>query len=290
MIACGGICVPNNISFLKLGKKNRRGFEQFFNGLSQKEFSLNDICFGIIDGEQPCGVVVLKKDSKTLIIDSIEIDYAVEDIENTMKEVLSGIVENVHDWGFEDLSLKYSDNSPGIRKSILRKAGFVSFKEEAKVYSISDFSLGTLLRDGPDAITMRAECVRLLKEKRARIFNLAPETAVEKYKELSPDPAFSFLTLNENGEVGGCSIVSTLPDGTHYLSELISYDGNSDDMIGLLFLSLSNIFMDIYPGGEFFIPAVKPYIITVFRFLLAPLEDGIEQQRIFTATTKNDNN
>ncbi len=277
--------MPYNISFMKLGKKNRIGFEKYFNIQRNSVFSIKDYCFGIMNDEKPLGVVILKSDKTRLIIDSIEIDYEADDIEEIMQEVLCGLVGSVNDWGFEDLIYKCSDITPGIKIGALKKAGFKSVKEEAVVYSISAYSLGTLLRDGPDAIMMRTECVRILNATKARIFSLASNEVVENYKELGADPEYSFLTLDEEGNVEGCSIVSTLSDGTHYLSELYYCNGNSDDIMGLLYLSLSKIFMDISPDGEFFIPAVKPYIITIFQYLLSPLDQVIEKQRIFTATT-----
>ena len=273
----------NSCGFIKLGKKNRSDFEGFSPDLKDRSISKDEFVFGILRDDSPCGVVELKKNEDVLSVSSIWIDYSSDDIKGLMTDVLCSLSENVKDWGFDSLSLRYTDDTPGITKAGLKKAGFSEITEEARVYKVSAYALGILLKEGPDSGMMRTESVRILDEERARVFALAPEKASGLFKELDPDKDLSFLTLDENGEAGCCSCISVLPDGSFYLSGLYSMDGNNDNLMGVLYLSLAAVFMKIEPFGELYFPAVNPYLNTVSEFLLSPLKGGVEKQRVFIA-------
>ncbi len=273
----------NSCEFIKIGKRNRSDFEGFSPDLMNRRISGDGFLFGILRGDIPCGVIDLKKNKSVLSVSSIWIDYESDDVEELMTDVLCSLSENLRGWGFESLFLRYTDDTPGITKAGLKKAGFSEVTEEARVYRVGAYALGILLRDGPDSGMMRMESVRILDEEKARVFSLAPEKVSDLFKELNPDKDLSFLTLDEKGEAGCCSCISVLPDGSYYLSGLYNMDGNNDDLMGVLYLSLAAVFMQIEPSGEFYFPAVNPYLNSISEFLLSPLKGGVEKQRVFIA-------
>ncbi|MCR5746925.1 MAG: hypothetical protein K6G03_04400 [Lachnospiraceae bacterium] len=279
--------MSNRLDFIILGKKNRAVFEPFYPELDSKGSSPDEYLFGVMNGDEPYGVVLLKKDKKTLIISQISIDYTAENMTEILTAVLKGLIANIRGWGAEILSIKYTDNDIGITKRILKDAGFTEFKEEARVYRIDAYSLGSLLRDGPDSETLRSESVRILDLEKTRVFSLAPEKITDLYAGLIPEPRFSFLTLDQENKVGCCSIISKLADGTLYLSGLYNYGSDNADLMGVFYLSLASVFMEIEPDGEFYIPAINPRIKNIAEYFISPLKSEIEKNRIYSATAKN---
>ena len=278
--------MSNNCVFIKLGNKKRPDFESFSPYLKEGRPSRDEYRFGIIRDAKPCGVIEVKKSGDGLSVSSIWIDYSSDDVKELMTDVLCALPDNVKGWGFNGLSMRYTDDMPGITRAGLKKAGFSEIVEESRVYRIGAYALGLLLRDGPSSEMMRMESVRILDDGKTRVFSLAPPEVSGLFKELDPDPELSFLTLDGKGGSGCCSSVSALPDGSFYLSGLYCLDGNNDDLMGVLYLSLAAVFMKIEPSGEFYIPAVNPYFNTVSEFLLSPLRGGVEKQRILTASMK----
>ncbi|MCR4590387.1 MAG: hypothetical protein K5668_06175 [Lachnospiraceae bacterium] len=273
-----------DLEFIKLGNKNKFGFESFLPDPVTGYVPSGEFCFGVSKDEKKYGVVELKKNGKDITVSGIWIDYSAENTHELLTDIMGALIENADAWGFGSVSCNFTDDEPGITGKVLKNAGFTGFKEMARVFRIDAYSMGTLLRDGQDFVMMRRESVRILDEGRARVFHLAPEKVTAQFVNLVPEPHLSFLTLNEDDTVGSSVCVSALSDGSLYLSDISCTDGELRDLEGLLYLCFSAVFMEIYPNGEFYFPAVNPYLNNITEHILSPLGKGVEKQRIFSAS------
>ena len=266
-----------------MGNKTKESFRSFFTGYEELKSSGEEPAFGVLDKGLPCGVVFLRKEKSDLIIRSIRIDYAAPDADKTMLSILSGLFENLRAWGFERMLLRYADDEPVINSRLLKEAGFGGFREESEVYRIDAYNLGSILRDGPDSSIMRRQAVKILDEGRTRVFSLAPESALKLFQELDPVKKLSYMTINDKGEPVAAVCVSAFSDGSLCLSGIDTAEDGREDLLGLLYLSLASVFLEIEPGGDFYLAVVNPKLETLVNRLFGPLLGQIEEQKIICA-------
>ena len=241
-----------------------------------------DYGIGITKKDKPCGTVILHKERDSLVVRSIRIDDPKE--KNPEEELFVTLKSFAAKNGFKRIECRFADDEPNLTEDILRKAGFTEFKEDSLVFRIDAYSLGSLLRDGPYADMMYNECIRLLDEKRARCFSKVSNEVYENLSELYPDRDMSFMTVDESEQMESYIVISRLPDGSMYLSDMYCPSDKTSDLAALMFMSFGKVFMEIEPAGDFYISAVNEKYRRLADTLIAPLAETIDRQRIMTAS------
>ncbi len=241
-----------------------------------------DILVGINKDSKPHGAIVLQKKGEGLAVRSIRMADS-PDSSNDLGHVLSELIAYAAKIGYKTIECRYTDDEPGITEQMLRDAGFTAFKEEAHVYRVDAYTLGSLLRDAPDARLMYESAVRIMSLGRVKCLSEADEDIIRMFENLYPDPDLSFYTTDDTGALTGNVVISNLPDGSPYLADLRCIDGGERDLVGLLFMAFGKTFMRIEPDGEFYIAAVDKSYRRLADYFFAPVFPLISVHRILNA-------
>ncbi len=272
--------MANRYDYIQIDEKTKPKYGAFLPeaGMSRE----NDISIGICADKKPCGAVRIHKHDQVLTIRSIRMADA-EGEAADLKPVIEALSGYAKKTGYKQIECRYTDDEPRITKQQLGDAGFTAFKEDATVYRTDAYTLGSLLRDGPDAMMMRTYAVRIMREGRVRCFTEAYKESLKMFTNLYPDNELSFMTVDGEENPTGYIVVSTLPDGGLYLADMRCLDGMEEDLLGLLFMCLGKVFMRIEPDGEFYIAAITDNYRRFADYLFAPVKPLISVNRIRNA-------
>ena len=124
--------------------------------------------------------------------------------------------------------------------------------DEVQLIKLDAITIGGFLRDGYRAAKMRDKCEKLLEQNLLYSFEKLPERLKERFAELRPVDKLSYAIVSEKGKPYGYSVISEQEDGTLFLADIKS--ATEGGMMGLLYMSLAAVFMEMQPNEIFFIP------------------------------------
>lgn len=275
--------IIKDLRYEELDENNLHLYEEF---LSEVAFDPDDkdiLLFGVEYKGKAAGVVVLHKDSeKELSIRSLQLIDG-ENTPDIVAVILKGFEAYAIKEGYEKIICRYTDDDGRITKDILKKAGFDEFYGEADVYRIDAYTLGSLLRDGPVAQLFKDGCMKLMKS--GHVFDLGQLSPKETEPLLSlyPMPDLSTVTVDDEGYIRSYVIVSKLPDGSIYLSDILNQEEDRESFAGLIYMGLGKIFMRIHPDGDFYIAAINESYRRLMEVYLSPVIKTIGRQHVLSA-------
>ena len=238
---------------------------------------------GVTDQEgTPRGAMVLEKDGSTLIIRSFRVDEGPDFGDGLKLGIFKTLIKFSGQKGIGKIVCRYTDDESRQMEKLLHRVGFVGFKEESVVYRIDAPVLGSLLKETKTASAMRNESVRIMEEKKPVCFSQLTRKETDLFSELYPIASLSFMIRKKRG-VSCYVAVSELSDGTLYLSDIKGELGKEADLLGLLYMSLGNVFMRIHPDGAFYIAAVEKGMKNLADFFIAPLKESVPLDKIYVA-------
>lgn len=275
--------MSDSYRYVRINDTNAERFAGYLPGNVTDERGAGGYSIGILCNDEPVGAVVLEHNGSTLTVQSLR--YSDSSGGQIIRpEIFASLQSFGINHGFKMLSYRYADDESGINENVLRDLGFTDFTEEASVFRIDGYSLGSLIRDGAYAASMREAAVRLMHEHRVTSLQNASEENSGLIRELHPDPGLSFMTVDDSGHMESFTVISEMPDGSLYLADLMCADGHEEDLMGLLYMSLGKSFMQIGTGGELYIAAVNDRFRRLAEFFTAPVRPLIRSQRIMNAS------
>lgn len=123
--------------------------------------------------------------------------------------------------------------------------------DEVQMIKLDAITIGSFLRDGYRAGKMRSKCEKLLEQDLLYSFEKLPRRLKESFAELRPVDNLSYAIVSEKGKPYGYCVISKQDDGTLFLADIKS--ATEDGMMGLLYMSLAAVFMEMQPDEFFFI-------------------------------------
>lgn len=270
--------MSDKYDYIRIDESNRSQYEDYLHDDAMGE----RLFIGIIKNGEPFGSMTIMIDGPTLSVQSIRIADTPEQ-PGEIPRILASLAEYASRLGFSRLECRYIDDSPGITEQMLRDAGFTDFREDMVVYSVDAYTLGSLLKSGPESELMHGEAVRLMETGIVKCFTQISRKRLAPLSILLPREDLSFMTLDRRGRCLSYIVISELPDGGLFLADMICVDGREADAAGLLYMSLGKVFMEIEPDGEFYIAAAADRYKRLADYVFAPVEPMIRRQRMITA-------
>lgn len=274
--------MSDRYQYVRIDDTNADRFSEYFPGSAAEELEIGGYGIGIMDGERPVGAVMLGQIGRTLTVQSIRTEDS-SDGTDIRPEIFASLRSFGARQGYNRITCRYTDDEPGINEDMLRAVGFTSFEEEAHVFRIDAYNLGSLLRDSRYAPYLRRSAIGLMQQGRVSSFLTASYENLDLVRELHPAPDLSFLTVDETGILESFVVISEMPDGSLYLADLMCADGCEADLEGLLYMALGNAFMRIEPAGEFYIAGVNNSFTRLAEFFIAQVRPLIRYQKIMNA-------
>lgn len=264
--------------YVRIDKKNRSVYESWLHS----DVVSGSLEIGIIRDGEPFGAMAILIDNKTLTVLSVCLSDKSDQSGKTTR-ILKSLAAYVKKLGLNRLECRYIDDTPGITEQMLRDAGFTDFKEDLVVYRTDAYTLGSLLKAGPDAELIRGEAVRIMETGIVKCFTEIDRERIEPLGGLLPREDLSFMTLDRRGRCLSYVVISELPDGGLFLADLVFVDGREADAAGLMYMALGKVFMEIEPDGEFYIAAAADRYKRLADYVFAPVKPQIHKQRLITA-------
>ncbi len=243
--------MSDKYEYIRIDESNRAQYEVYLHD----NIAPDRLDIGINLNGKPHGGMVIMIAGRTLSIQSIRIADS-PDQPAEMIWILGSMAGYAAKLGLSNVECSYIDDSPGITEQMLRDAGFTDFKADAVVYRTNAYTLGSLLKAGPDAQLIRGEAVRVMEAGIVKCFTEFDSDRIDPLNGLLPREDLSFMTLDRWRRCLSYVVISELPDGGLFLADMICVDGREKDMAGLLYMSLGKVFMEIEPDGDFYIAAL----------------------------------
>ncbi len=264
--------------YVRIDKSNRPAYESRLHS----DIVSGSLEIGIIRDGEPFGAMAILIDNKTLTVLSVRLADTSDQSGKTTR-ILKSLAAYVKKLGLNRLECRYIDDTPGITEQMLRDAGFIDFREELVVYRTDAYTLGSLLKSGPDAELIRGEAVRIMETGSVKCFTEIERDRIEPLLGLLPREDLSFLTLDRRGRTISYIVISELPDGGLFLADLVCIDGREADAAGLMYMALGKVFMEIEPDGEFYIAAAADRYKKLAAYVFDPVKPQIHKQRMIVA-------
>ncbi|MCR5511312.1 MAG: hypothetical protein K6F54_10225 [Lachnospiraceae bacterium] len=274
----------HKLDYTLINKQNKAQFEEYISEIVTWDILPNS-SLGILADGKPLGAVILNRTDKSMAIRSIRLSDSLN-AGAVLKEIVKVLCKLGDKSGCNILECRYTNDDPGITEQMLRDAGFKNFDEDTVVYKADAYTLGSLLRDGPDAIAMREAGVRLMTMDRVRCFDAIPEDVRSLFKKLYPTDELSFMITDADGKPEDYIVISELPDGSLYLADVECQIGHEAEVMGLLYMCFGKVFMRIEPDGEFYIAAVSDGYKRFAERFFEPVLPLVSVQKILTASLK----
>ena len=273
--------MSDKYDYVRIDESNRSLYEAYLHDI----IAPDRLDIGIVLDGKPYGGMVIMIAGRTLSVQNIRIADT-PDRDTEMIRILGSLAGYAVRLGLSYVECSYIDDSPGITERMLRDAGFTDFKEETFVYRTNAYTLGSLLKAGPDAQLIKGEAIRVMESGIVKCFTEIDSERMEPLHGLLPREDLSFMTLDRWRRCLSYVVISELPDGGLFLADMICVDGREKDMAGLLYMSLGKVFMEIEPDGDFYIAAVADRYKKFADYLFAPVRPLIHSQKLMKARRK----